>query len=76
MNVKGLLLFIRIWITDPQRTDPEYLNNSNNAGYKHTIKTMDCRIGRFHWSDSEEINQSNPQISHFLNIHDLPSQGL
>jgi hypothetical protein len=22
-----------LWITDPQRTDPEYFNDTNNAGY-------------------------------------------
>ena len=22
-----------IWITDPHRADPEYLNDTNNAGY-------------------------------------------
>ena len=33
-------------------------------------------IGRFHWSDLEEINQSNAQIPHFSNIQDLSSKGL
>ena len=30
-----------ICITDPQRKDPEYLNDTNDAGYKHPIKTLD-----------------------------------
>ena len=27
-----------IWITDSQRIDPEYLNDTNNVGYYHSIK--------------------------------------
>jgi hypothetical protein len=27
-----------IWITDAQRTDPEYFNDTKNAGYEHSIK--------------------------------------
>jgi hypothetical protein len=65
-----------IWITDPQRTYLEYLNDTNNAGYWDPIKTMDCRKGRFNWSDLEGINKSNAQIPHFSNIHDLSSEGL
>jgi hypothetical protein len=40
-----------IWITDPQSTEPEYLNDTNNARYEHRIKTPHFGIGRFHWSD-------------------------
>jgi hypothetical protein len=57
-------------------TDPEYCNETNNAEYKHPIKTLDCRIGGFHWSDLEGINKSNAQIPHFSNIQDLPSKVL
>ena len=28
---------MKIWITDPQRTDPEYLNDTNNVGYNNPI---------------------------------------
>jgi hypothetical protein len=45
--------------TLPKRTDPEYLNDTNNAGYWHPIESLDCIIGQFHWSDLEGINQSN-----------------
>ena len=34
-------------------------------------KNLDCRISRFHWSDLEGIDQSNAQIPHFSNIHDM-----
>jgi hypothetical protein len=38
------------------------------------MKTLDCRIGRFHWSNLEGINQSNAD-SAFSNIQDLSSEG-
>ena len=40
-----------IWIKGPQLIDRDYLKDRNNAEYKPQIKTLDCRIGRFHWSD-------------------------
>ena len=44
-------LTITIWIKGPQLTSRDYLNDSNNAGHQHSIKNLDCRIGRFHQSD-------------------------
>jgi hypothetical protein len=76
-NISFLVFkLFRIWITDPQKTNPEYLNDTNNAGYEHPIKTRDSRIGRFHWSDLEWINNSTAQIPHFGNIQDLSSESL
>jgi hypothetical protein len=58
------ILYIIVYITDSQRTDPEYLNDTNVAGYLQAIKTLNCRKSRFHSSDLDKINQSNPQISY------------
>jgi hypothetical protein len=65
----------RFWMTDHQWADPEYLNYRNNAGYYHPIKNLDCKIGRFHWSDLKEIKNPNAQIPDFLNIQDLFFEG-
>ena len=42
---------MNIWIKGPQLTDLDYLNDTNSAGYKQPIKTLDCKISRFYWSD-------------------------
>ena len=64
--------FSNIWgrlnpfgIRAPLFTDRDYLNNTNNAGYYHPIKTLDCKKGQFHWSDLEVNNRLNAQITHF-----------
>jgi hypothetical protein len=52
-----------IWINGPQ-IDRDCFNDSNNAGYWHSIKTLDCRISRFHWSD---LGGTTNQILAFSN---------
>ena len=59
------LIRLAIWNKGPLFTDRDYLNNTNNAGYYHPIKTLDCRIGQFHWSDLKVNNRLNAQITHF-----------
>jgi hypothetical protein len=58
-RLRALNQYNLIWITDPQSTEPQYLNDTNNARYKHSIKTLDCEIGRFHWS-----NLNNQMLRH------------
>ena len=65
-----------IWIMGPQLTYRDYLNDTNTVGNQDLIKTLDCRIGQFYWSDLEGINQSNARIPHFSNSHDLSVRGL
>ena len=37
-----------IWSKGPELTDRPYLKDSNNAGYKHSNKSLDCKIDKFH----------------------------
>ena len=62
-------------VKDPQLTNRGYLNATNNAGYQHSIKNLDCRKGRFNWSDLKGINQLNAQIPHISNSLDLSVKG-
>jgi hypothetical protein len=60
-----IFIKIKIWIKGPQLTDRDSLNNKISTGYYHPTKTLEFKIGRLHWSDSEDINQSNARIPHF-----------
>ena len=59
----------------PQLTDRGYLNDTKNAGYYHSMKTFECRIGPFHKSDLGRASQSNARIPHVSNSHDLSTKG-
>ena len=65
LNLRYTFIFELIYGLQTLRGHPEYLNDTNNAGFYHPIKTLDFRIGRLHWSDLEGINQSNAQIPNF-----------
>ena len=50
------------------------MNHTYNAGYKHPIKTLDCRKGRFHRSDLGRSNLSNARVPIISNSHDLSAK--